>query len=1274
MYRILFLSVLLVFLLSIPKSFAQSLNWVRPVGGLLTENTVSLTVDLSANLYDVTNFSGLITLTSGQSFSSTGREDILLRKYSPSGLFTWAKKIGGSQTDLAYSLTSDRDNNTYVGGTFQDTLRIESQAILLAENLGTHTGFILKFNRDGVLIWARAFNTTGTVVPNSLSMNHLNNLVISGYFEGSADFDPSSNSNSLTSNGGSDMFISTFTPNGELIWVKRIGGSESEFIYEHSLNNVGEIYLTGQYQQVLDFDSGVGEHLAFPNGGTDIFILKLSLNGDFIWVKSIGGVGFDAGLGIDIGPDQNLVCVGRFTNQVDFNPALLASFNLTSAGSWDGFAVKLDPNGDFIWATKIGDTQNDQFSTVHINPQNIIYIGGVFRGTVDFNLSSPVGGFSTSFGGADIFNLMLNEDGTYNNHTTIGGLGNEQINKILAANQNFILSVGSFSGTVDFDPSPQINNSVSAGNTDGFVLSLFICAQPFIKNIISTKDQICRGEEVTLSVVGGQLNGASQWTWSQASCNAPSFASGVSVTGSILQNTEFFLKGTGGCTINPACKSKLITVFADSIRNQLLTICSGDSIMVGTNVYKNQGLYLDTLTSVSGCDSVIFTNLIVNPVFEVSQEFTICAGEIIMVGNISHSSPGTYIDVLTSVNGCDSVVTTVLNVIPIDIINQDVFLCQGDNYVVGDSTYNETGTYLNSVISMNGCENFIITNLTVVPFDYNIEHRLCMGDSILIGGTYYYSSLIVVEFLGSSLGCDSIVNHNVIFSQSTTTNRMFRLCAGDSLMVGNNVYTNSGTYRDTLLNISGCDSILVSNVIFFQKPAPVTRNIAICEGQSVQVGNKIYFLPGNYVDTIVNLQGCDSVIFTNLTVYPSFTQVSISLCFGDSLKVGNKYYTKSGVYTDVLISSLGCDSTATNILTIRNPITSTLNGSICEGEQIVFNGVTYSMQGTYQQKLIAANGCDSIVILNLNVINKSFEQSISICEGDSLVIGNNVYFDSGSYIDTLNNALGCDSVMTTNLTVRASSYASNNFTICNGKSVQVGGSVYSTTGTYIDVLTNYLGCDSIVQTMLTVEELQEIYIEKTICDGDIFILGNKLYSVAGGYRDIIKYANQCDTLVHLILSVTKFDPSITIDGNVISVEIVDNASYEWYDCSIGKVLIPGANTAKYSITKSGRYSVSVTIGECSFESDCVEVIMVSTKDQNQPKISFYPNPVHTDLNINSLEQSSYVIYNNLGQKLLTGDLEVSNNKINIQHFLPGLYFCTIQTKGKVNYTFMFVKF
>jgi choice-of-anchor B domain-containing protein len=208
---------------------------------------------------------------------------------------------------------------------------------------------------------------------------------------------------------------------------------------------------------------------------------------------------------------------------------------------------------------------------------------------------------------------------------------------------------------------------------------------------------------------------------------------------------------------------------------------------------------------------------------------------------------------------------------------------------------------------------------------------------------------------------DSSCVYPIIWQQS------FSICNGDSIIVGNSIYNTIGNYIDTLAALNGCDSIVYTN-ISITPPSVWQWGTAICDGDSVVVGTSVYNTIGNYTDTLTALNGCDSIVYTNISMLPPVTwQQAFSICDGDSILVGSNVYNTAGNYTDTLNTVNGCDSIVyTNISMDYN--TSSYD-TLSVTSSIVWNGSTLSVSGDYSATLINLVGCDSIAYLNLTITN-----------------------------------------------------------------------------------------------------------------------------------------------------------------------------------------------------------------------------------------------------------------------------------------------------------------
>jgi hypothetical protein len=234
------------------------------------------------------------------------------------------------------------------------------------------------------------------------------------------------------------------------------------------------------------------------------------------------------------------------------------------------------------------------------------------------------------------------------------------------------------------------------------------------------------------------------------------------------------------------------------------------------------------------------------------------------------------------------------------------------------------------------------------------------------------------------------LNLTVLPNASTTLDE--EICEGDSYEFDGQSLTVGGTYTATFDAANGCDSIVTLNLTVLPN-ASTTLDEEICEGESYEFDGQSLTVGGTYTATFDAANGCDSIVTLNLTVLPnSSTTLDEEICEGDSYEFDGQSLTVGGTYTATFDAANGCDSIVTLNLTVLPNASTTLDEEICEGDSYEFDGQSLTVGGTYTATFDAANGCDSIVTLNLTVLpNASTTLDEEICEGDSYELGGESY-------------------------------------------------------------------------------------------------------------------------------------------------------------------------------------------------------------------------------------------------------------------------------------------
>ena len=388
-----------------------------------------------------------------------------------SGDFAWAKGIGGTSDDDGNGIAADSSDNVYTVGSFHGTVDFDPGAG--TSNLvsaGSYDIFISKLDSSGNFVWAKSMGGAGYDIGSSIALDSSGNVYTTGHFQGTADFDPGAGTANLTSAGGDDIFISKLDGNGDFVWARSMGGTSYDDGYSIAVDSGSNIYTTGRFVDIVDFDPGSGIYNLTSAGNDDIFVSKLDSSGNFVWAKSMGGTINDLGYGIAVDSNDNVYTTGYFWDTVDFDPGPGIS-TLTSVGIFDVFISKLDSNGNFVWAKGMGGVTYDVGSGISVDSSGNVYTTGTFGDTVDFDPSAGTSNL-TSVGGWDIFVSKLDSNGDFVWAKNTGGVSDEYGNGIALDISGNIYTTGSYNGTVDFDPGAGTFNLTSAGFTDIFVAKL----------------------------------------------------------------------------------------------------------------------------------------------------------------------------------------------------------------------------------------------------------------------------------------------------------------------------------------------------------------------------------------------------------------------------------------------------------------------------------------------------------------------------------------------------------------------------------------------------------------------------------------------------------------------------------------------------------------------------------------------------------------------------------------------------------------------------------
>jgi hypothetical protein len=535
----------LVFLTTI-GSQAQygTFEWAKQFESFNNLNPKCITTDAAGNIYTAGSFNGNADFDPSAgtfNLNSKGLLDVYVTKLDASGNLIWAKSMGGTSDDVAYGISVDALGNVYTTGYCYPNADFDPGpgTYNIATNiLGSMNDriFVSKLDASGNFVWANDLPSGGSSNGRAIFVDPSGNVYTTGYFHGTTDFDPGAGTFNLTSGVISNAYVSKLDTSGNFVWARAIVGSATGSSVGNgiSVDAMGNVYTTGSFTNTVDFDSGASTFNLTSAGSKDIFVSKLDASGDFVWAKKMGGTSVDEATAISIDASGNIFTTGSFALTVDFDPNTGTS-NLTSAGNLDIFVAKLDASGNFVWAKRMGGTNQDLARGISLDTSGNVYTAGYFQGTADFDPDTCAFNI-TSAGTEDIFVAKLDASGNFVWANGTGGTGSDSAFGISVDSSNNVYTTGLFAGTVNFGTSTAVSNLIAVGSlSDIFVAKVGYCSSPAAPTAAA---QLFNSGATVASLVA--TGTALQW-YNTATCG-PALASNT-----VLTTGTYYVSQTIGC-------------------------------------------------------------------------------------------------------------------------------------------------------------------------------------------------------------------------------------------------------------------------------------------------------------------------------------------------------------------------------------------------------------------------------------------------------------------------------------------------------------------------------------------------------------------------------------------------------------------------------------------------------------------------------------------------------------------------------------------------------
>lgn len=1229
-----------MFLGIIQNTFAQTFSWGNVLSGSSSETITSSVTDAAGNVYVAGPFwsstitLGTITLTNTNSSGSYA--DVYVAKYTPAGVISWAKSVGGTGDDYAMDIAVDGAGNVTVVGSFQGTADFNPSTTvnnLSTPNANNFDAYVLKLSSTGSYLWAKSFSGVDFDQAESVALDASGNVIVGGWFGASIDINPGPVVTTLTSAGFEEGFIAKLNSSGTFMWGKKYGGALSDQIKKISVDNAGNVAVVGRFMNA----SYVVENT----------VMKVNSAGVIQWSKVVDG--WDCTLkDVKFDPWGNIFIAGDFIDSVDVDlgPGVNMYRNNTYTDD-DIYLIKLNGAGNTLWAKRTTDItvvspNTERLAGITVDAVGSVYVLGTNWGITGCVATQEILAGSSSVYGSfytnnqSIFSFKYGKDGNY-----AGGFewdsssGNTGVGINVDGSGNLYVT-GNFSFDFNIDPMGGSSMKFPYGSGDAFVAKL---APSCAVALVGAGFPICP------SVPGGYAFGSPQ-------------SIGVENLGGMIYQWS----PTNGLA-NPNAG---VTVATPSVTtNYSLTVTNA---LTGCSVTSTSAVMVDVPTTPI-------------PAYQAGMDKTVCLEDTIVVGNgalgtgfsCSYFSMDPNVQIYTTLMGDPHVPNGLANIYS-----------------------NVAGTfpiYLDISLSAYGCyakDTVMVTFLAQPTANAGPAKSICAGASTTIGST-------------------SVPGNTYAWSPNTG------LSATNVAMPTANP-TSTTTYTLTVSNGTACVS--TSSVTVTVNPVPVANagvDKTKCGTTAVQIGtvgaagltylwtpstglssatvaqpNASPTATTTYNVKVTNAAGCfsqDAVVVTVAAIPTANAGLDQSICKGASAPIGSTAVA-GNTYTWTPSASVAAPTAA---LTTANP----------------------SVTTNYTLKVTNAAGCfktdDVRITVKANPIVNAGGDAAT-CAGTAIYIGSSAVSGqtyswtpatglssatnakptanptaTTSYIVTASKA-GCTAKDTVIVTVNAlpTANAGIDKTICGGSATPIGTAGIANndyTWSPITALSNaYIANPTAAPTANTTYTVSVIDLTTGCVKTDAAIFTVNPTPVANAGTD--KWLTNCTAVTIGAAAVAGVTYSWAPSPSGLSNYAISNPTASPAGMSAGavKTFVLYASKVYTGMTCTATDAMDLH-ANVACPSPATKSIETSEENNlngtelmpavNTVAINIYPNPVKETLNIMSEGSVSgnytLTMLNSIGQvvynRIIALNEEVFQTQIEMQNYTAGFYIVTLESNG-----------
>jgi hypothetical protein len=424
--------------------------WSQGIGGTSGDEGRGVGLDAAGNIY-VTGVFGATVDFGGGPIASTGSTDIFLAKYGPDGNHLWSRNFGGTSGDHPTGIFVDGDGTIAIVGRYWVSANFGGPAPLTGN--GFADAFVATYDTNGSYLWSRSFGGTSNDEARCVTIDDDGNVIVSGFFAGSADF----GGGTLSSAGAAASFLAKYTSTGTYVWSRATTGTGTAVGNGVDTDDDGNVLLVGQFNGSAGF--GGGNLLSASQ--EDLFLAKYDSAGAHQWSKRFGNVQNHVGHAVACDGSGNVIITGHMSGTVDYGGGQLLGYIGANV-----ILAKYDPAGAHLWSQTFGVSQaTDIGYGLALDTTDHIHLTGCFESTADFG-----GGGITSGGARDIFIARFDPAGVHEWSAGYGTTSNQEARSLAVDGSGGVVVTGIFANALDFGEGfllPAGGNDVFLAKFDG---------------------------------------------------------------------------------------------------------------------------------------------------------------------------------------------------------------------------------------------------------------------------------------------------------------------------------------------------------------------------------------------------------------------------------------------------------------------------------------------------------------------------------------------------------------------------------------------------------------------------------------------------------------------------------------------------------------------------------------------------------------------------------------------------------------------------------------